>query len=153
MEGCNIEFTSHLSWVWTFDFPKWVALALQWHYGGWKWYGGHTILQPEQYHLIAWVCYIWGSPVQGGRRRKSDGLKSTSPLQILKARMRSSRRRLRSSKKGLSWRSLSSCGTWRRPLTSRVARRWTLSSWFISAFSVGALASIAYSRCGRTKAQ
>ncbi len=43
-------------------------------------------------------------------------------------------------------------GHWRRsacidfPLTSRVARRWTLSSWFISALSVGALASIAYSR-------
>ncbi len=35
---------------------------------------------------------------------------------------------------------------WLGPLTSRVARRWTLSSWFISALSVGALASIAYSR-------
>ncbi len=38
-------------------------------------------------------------------------------------------------------------------MTSRVARRWILSSWFKSALSVGTLASIAYSRCGRTKAQ
>ncbi len=66
---------------------------------------------------------------------------------------RSARRCLRSSEKRFSWRSLSSYGTWRRPLTSRVARRWTLSSSFISALSVGALASIAYSRWGRTKAQ
>ncbi len=34
-----------------------------------------------------------------------------------------------------------------------LARRWTLSSLFIPALSVGALASIAYSRCGLTIAQ
>ncbi len=60
---------------------------------------------------------------------------------------------LRCSEKRLSWRSLSSYGTWLGPLTSRVARCWTLSSWFISARSVGALAPTAYSRCGRTMAQ
>ncbi len=37
-----------------------------------------------------------------------------------------------------------------RPLTSRVAKRWALSSWLLSALSVGALASIAYSRLGST---
>ncbi len=35
------------------------------------------------------------SPARGGRRKKSDGLRSTSSLRILKARMR----RLRSSEK------------------------------------------------------
>ncbi len=59
---------------------------------------------------------------------------STSPLKIVKARMRSARRRLRSSEKSLSWRSLSSYSTWRRSRTSRVARRWTLSSWFEQCF-------------------
>ncbi len=48
---------------------------------------------------------------RGGRRKNSDRLKSTSALKILKARMRSARRRLRSSEKRLSWRSLSSYGT------------------------------------------
>ncbi len=43
----------------------------------------------------------------GGRWKKSDGLRSTSPLKMLKARMRPARRRLRSSEKRLSWRSLS----------------------------------------------
>ncbi len=37
-----------------------------------------------------------------------------------------------------------------KPLTCRVAKRWALSSWLISALSVGALASIAYSRLGST---
>ncbi len=45
-------------------------------------------------------------------------------MKILKVSMRSVRRRLRSIEKMLSWRSLSSYGTWRRPLTSRVAGRW-----------------------------
>ncbi len=35
----------------------------------------------------------------------------------------------------------------------RVARLGALSSWFISALLVGALAAIAYSRCRRTMAQ
>ncbi len=61
--------------------------------------------------------------------------------------------RLRSREKRLSWRGLSSYGTGRRPLTSHVKMRWILSSWFISALSVGALAPIAYSRCSRTIAQ
>ncbi len=39
-----------------------------------------------------------------------------------------------------------------RPFTSRVARRWALSSWLTSALSVGALASIVYSRRGSTMA-
>ncbi len=77
---------------------------------------------------------------------------ATSPLKILKASMRSARRHLRSTEKRLSWRSLSSFSTWRRPLTSRVTRRWTLSSSFIPALSVGAFVSIAYSRCSRTMA-
>ncbi len=42
------------------------------------------------------------SPARDGRRKKSDGLRSTSPLKILKARMRSARRRLRSIEKRLS---------------------------------------------------
>ncbi len=58
-------------------------------------------------------------PARGGRRKNSAGLRSTSPLKILKARMRSARRRLRSSEKRLSWRRLSSYGTWWIPLTSR----------------------------------
>ncbi len=35
-------------------------------------------------------------PARGGRRKNSDGLRSTFSLKILKARMRSARRRLRS---------------------------------------------------------
>ncbi len=38
--------------------------------------------------------------------KRSDGLRSTSPLKMLKARMRPARRRLRSNEKRLSWRSL-----------------------------------------------
>ncbi len=72
-----------------------------------------------------YVCPL--SPDRGGWRKQSDGLRSTLPLKILKTRMRSGRRRLCSSEKRLSWRSLSSYGTCRRPLTSRFARRWTLS--------------------------
>ncbi len=84
------------------------------------------------------------SPARGWRRKKSDRLRLTSPLKILKARMRSARRRPR--EKRLRWRSLSPYGTWRRPLTCHVAGCWTLSSWLISALNVGALASNAYSR-------
>ncbi len=85
---------------------------------------------------------------------KSDELRSIPSFKILKARMMSARRRLRSRDKRLSCRSLSSYGRWQKPLTRRVARRWTLSSWFISALSVGHwVGSIAYSRCGCTMAQ
>ncbi len=38
----------------------------------------------------------------GGRRKNSDGLRTTSPLKILKARIRLARRRLRTSEKRLS---------------------------------------------------
>ncbi len=85
---------------------------------------------------------------------KLDELRSTPSFIILKARMMSARWRLRTNVKMLSWRSLSSYGTWQTPLNSRVARRWTLSSWFISDLSVGHwVGSIAYSRCGCTMAQ
>ncbi len=70
------------------------------------------------------VCPL--SPAWGGRRKKSDGLRSTSPLKILEARMRSARRRLRSSEKRLSWQSLFTYGTWQRSLTIRFAR----GDWF-----------------------
>ncbi len=67
--------------------------------------------------------------------------------------MRSGRTRLRFRAMRLGWQYLSPYGTWRRPLTIRVRIRWILSSWFLSALSVGALASIAYSSCGRFMAQ
>ncbi len=63
------------------------------------------------------------SPARGGRRKNSDLLRSTVPSKILNAKMRSARRRLRSNEKRLGWQSLSSYGTQRRSLTSRVARR------------------------------
>ncbi len=85
--------------------------------------------------------------VGGGRKQK--GLGQRHFFKIRKARMRSARRHLRSSKKRFSWSSLSSNGTWRGPLTSRVARRWILFSLLISPFSVGAFAS----RYGCTLAQ
>ncbi len=59
--------------------------------------------------------------------KKLGGLRPASPLQNLKAWIRSARRRLRSNF------SVSLYGTWRRPLTSRSARRWALYSWLISA--------------------
>ncbi len=71
---------------------------------------------------ILWMCPL--SPARRGQRKKSDGLRSTSLMKILKATMRSIRRRLRSSEIRLSWRSLSSYGMRQRSLTNRVARRW-----------------------------
>ncbi len=43
--------------------------------------------------------------------------------------------------------------TWRRYLTSHVARPWTFSIWLISALSFADLASMAYSGCGRAMVQ
>ncbi len=42
------------------------------------------------------------SPARGRRRKKSGGLRSTSPLKIAKARIRLARRRLRSTENRLS---------------------------------------------------
>ncbi len=68
------------------------------------------------------------SPIRGGRRMKSDGLRSTSPLKVSRARMMSVRSYLHSNEKRLNWRSLSLYGTWWRPFTNRVARRCRLSN-------------------------
>ncbi len=46
---------------------------------------------------IPQVCPL--SPARGGRRKRSDGLRSTSRLKILKVRMMSARMQLRSSEK------------------------------------------------------
>ncbi len=54
------------------------------------------------HNTIAVICRCALSPARGGRRKKSDRLRSTSPVKILKARMKSARRRLRSSEKRLS---------------------------------------------------
>ncbi len=74
-----------------------------------------------------------------------SGLRPILPSKILKARMRSARRRLCSKEKKFSWWSFSSYGTCRRHLTSRVARRWTLARWEMLAFIFEEFAFIAYS--------
>ncbi len=88
------------------------------------------------------ICSL--SPARYERRKKSDGQRSTSPLNILKAKMRSARRRLYSIEKRLSLRSLLSYGMWQTRPTSRIARRCARSSWFMSTLSVVALALIVY---------
>ncbi len=87
--------------------------------------------------------------VDGGRGQKFSMFNFN--VKILKSKMRSPRRRLHSSDKRLSLRILASYDTWGRPRTTRVVRRWILSSVSLLALNVGALASIAYSRCDRIR--
>ncbi len=81
------------------------------------------------------VCTL--NPGRGGRRKRSHGLRSISPLKTLNVRISSGRRRLHSSKKRLSWQSISSQGIEPSP-----GCQWRL-------LDLG----IAHSRCGRTIAQ
>ncbi len=75
----------------------------------------------------------------GGRKKKSDGFRSIIPLKTLKASSEASafqREEVELMKPFLIW------------YVTEV-----FSSWLISALRVGALASITYSRCGRTMSQ
>ncbi len=78
------------------------------------------------------------SPARGGWRKKSDGLRSTSPLKILKARMRSARRCLRSCEKRLSSQSLYSYGMWRRPITN-LSKLKQMELWFLKSLNQGTM--------------
>ncbi len=48
-------------WMWTFGFPKLVALTQGWHYGGWTWHGWtrhHTTrtIPPNSMAMLYVVC-------------------------------------------------------------------------------------------------